>query len=137
MRLYDCKVLLAGSRDNEVRKTDVTAAEIMILRAFHGEDSIVDIVPKVMDKRAHGAERDRLFKEYVGMSEGESLGGFQKERAGVLMGLFGPKHTPLPVELAGKDDFVDLDEAAPAPSRVKIPAKSGKAEDIAAAAALA
>ncbi len=28
MRLYDCKVLLAGSRDNEVRKHAITAAEI-------------------------------------------------------------------------------------------------------------
>lgn len=137
MRLYDCKVLLAGSRDNEVRKADVTAAEIMVLRAFHGEDAVVDVTPKAMDKRPHGAERDRLFKEYVGVSEGEGLGGFQKERAAVLMGLFGPKHTPLPVELAEKDTFADMEDEAPAPSRVKIASKSGKAEDIAAAAALA
>lgn len=137
MRLYDCKVLLAGSRDNEVRKTDVSAAEVMILRAFHGDDSVVEIVPKAMDKRTHGAERAYLFTQYVGAAENENLGGFQKERAAVLTNLFGPAHNQLPVELPGKEVFVDEADLAPAPSRVKITSKSGKAEDIAAAAALA
>ena len=136
MRLYDCKVLLSGSRDNEVRKTDVTAAEIMILRAFHGEDSVLDVTPKEMDKRSHGAERARLFALYVGAAENENLGGFQAERVKTLQALFGPSHNPLPVELPEQGSFVDEDEVAPK-SRVKIPAKSGKAEDIAAAAALA
>lgn len=135
MRLYDVKVLLAGSRENEVRKTDVTAAEIMILRALHGSDSVLDIQKKGMDKRPHGEERARLFNLYVGAAEGEGLGGFQKERANVLMGLFGPKHTPLPVELEESQEFADLDEAPVVRATVK--PKAGKAEDIAAAAALA
>ncbi len=135
MRLYDCKVLLAGSRENEVRKSDVTAAEIMILRALHGEDSVTDIRPKEMDKRSHGPERARLFNLSVGAAEGEALGGFQKDRAAVLFNLFGPNHTPLPVELPEKEVFADLDEAPVVRATVK--AKAGKAEDIAAAAALA
>lgn len=135
MRLYDCKVLLAGSRENEVRKADVTAAEILILRALHGADSVTEIKSKEMDKRSHGTERARLFTLYVGAAEGESLGGFQKERATVLFNLFGPNHTPLPVELPAAQEFADLDEAPVV--RVKVHPKSGKAEDIAAAAALA
>lgn len=135
MRLYDCKVLLSGSRDNEVRKTDVTAAEIMILRSFHGEDAVTDVTPKNMDKRSHGDERARLFSLYVGAAEGEGLGGFQKARADTLMALFGPKHTPLPVELADGEAFSD--EPAPKVSRVTRAPVAGKAEDIGAAAALA
>lgn len=135
MRLYDCKVLLGGSRDNEVRKTDVTAAEIMILRVLHGPDSVTEIEPKGMDKRPHGEERKRLFSVYVGAAENENLGGFQAERVKVLQSLFGPSHNPLPAELPKDEGFVE--DEAPAPSRVKVGAKSGKAEDIAAAAALA
>jgi len=137
MRLYDCKVLLSGSRDNEVRKTDVTAAEVMILKAFHGEDSVLDITPKGMDKRSHGDERKRLFSLYVGGAENENLGGFQGERVKVLQALFGPSHNPLPVELPQAESFVDDEADAKPVSRVKIPAKAGKAEDVAAAAALA
>jgi hypothetical protein len=137
MRLYDCKVLLAGSRDNEVRKTDVTAAEIMILQAFHGADSVTEIVPKEMDKRSHGEERKRLFSAYVGGAETDSLGGFQGERVKVLQNLFGPAHNQLPIELPKPEAFFEEDEAPVAPSRAKQPVKAGKAEDIAAAAALA
>lgn len=132
MRLYDCKVLLSGSRDNEVRKTDVTAAEIMILRAFHGDDSVLDVVPKNMDKRSHGEERKRLFSLYVGAAENENLGGFQAERVKTLQSLFGPAHNPLPLELPEVGSFVEEDEK---PVRVKLPAKAGKAEDVAQALA--
>jgi hypothetical protein len=131
MRLYDCKVLLAGSRDNEVRKTDVTAAEIQILQAFHGHDSVLDIVKKQMDKRSHRDERARLFAQYVGAPETSALGGFQKERAAVLQGLFGPASADLPVELPAKEDFAD---DAPAPKRVKVAGTAKSAEDVAAAA---
>src|SRR5690242_12341845 len=107
MRLYDCKVRLAGSRENEVRKTDVTAAEIMVLRAFHGVDSVEGITPKEMDRRSHADERKRLFMLYVGAEESGNLGGHMQSRAQVLMGLFGPSHTPLPVELPEGGSFVD------------------------------
>jgi hypothetical protein len=129
MRLYDCKVLLAGSRDNEVRKTDVTAAEIMALREIHGPDTVTEIVKKGMDKRPHGEERARLYALYA---DPEALD--NKAKTARLDVLFGPAHTPLPVELADEES-IDLDEPAPV-KRVSQPAKSGKAEDIAAAAAL-
>lgn len=131
MRLYDCKVLLSGSRENEVRKTEVTAAEIMILRAFHGVDSILEIVPKEMDKRSHADERRRLFSVYVGADESTNLGGFQKERAAVLNGLFGPAHAGLPVELPKVEAFVD-EADMPDVKRAQVPVKSGTAESIAA-----
>jgi len=128
MRLYDCKVLLAGSRDNEVRKQGVTAAEIMALRMVHGPDSVLDIVPGKMDKRPHGEERARIYSIYA---DPEALD--FKGKRDALDALFGPAHMPLPVELAASVDAED----DPAPQRVKKPAVAGKAEDVAAAAALA
>lgn len=127
MRLYDVKVRLAGSRENEVRKDNVTAAEIMILRAFHGVDSVEDIVPKEMDRRSHSDERKRLFLSYVGAEETGNLGGHMQSRAQVLIGLFGPSHTPLPVELPESESFIEED----APKRTPIKARAGKAEDVA------
>jgi hypothetical protein len=135
MRLYDCKVLLDGSRENEVRKDDVTAAEIMALRLIHGPDSVLEIVPKEMDKRPHGPERARIFRLYA---DPEALDSQKKTAA--LTALFGPSHVPLPVELPDAETIHDLDDEAPAavaPSRVQLPKKAGKAEDVAAAAALA
>jgi len=132
MRLYDCKVLLAGSRENEVRKTDVTAAEIMVLRDIHGADSVSEIKPKGMDKRPHADERRRLFMLYVGSEENESMGGHYKEKAAMLQRLFGPSHVELPIELKDDASFLPPDE--PVPQRVKVQPKAGKAEDVAAAA---
>lgn len=131
MRLYDCKVLLSGSRENEVRKTDISAAEVMILQRFHGVDAVLDIVPKEMDKRTHADERRRLFTTYVGADEATNLGGHQKERAAVLTNLFGPMHAQLPVELPKVEAFAD-EADLPAPVRAKVPVKAGKAENVAA-----
>lgn len=128
MRLYDCKVLLAGSRDNEVRKQDISAAEILALREIHGPDSVLDIVKKGMDKRAHGPERANIYRIYA---DPEALD--HKAKVARLDALFGPAHTPLPIELPEPEP--DPEDEAPV-VRVKQPAKAGKAEDIAADAAL-
>lgn len=129
MRTYDVKVRLAGSRENEVRLSDVTAAEVLVLRLFHGNDAVEDIRPKGTLKVPHAEVRDTIWKKYVGATDGENLGGHMLERAKVLQSLFGPKHTPLPTEL---DDVAE-------PEPIRRPSKAavaGKAEDIAAAAAL-
>ncbi len=122
MRLYSCKVLLAGSRDNEVRKDDITAAEIMALRTIHGDDAVIDIVPGAMDKRSHAEERARLYRLYA---DPEALD--FKLKTERLNAVFGPSHNPLPVELP--DSAPEPDEA---PVRVSKPVKAGKAENVAA-----
>lgn len=75
MRLYSCKVRLAGSLYNEMPKSDVTAAEVHILRILHGTDAVIDLVDtgKAMsltserDKpvtRGQSEERSRLEEQY-------------------------------------------------------------------------
>jgi hypothetical protein len=86
MKLYSCKILLAGSNNNQVRKDNVTAAEIIMLRHIHGGDeNVTDIremknvkaktVTQVVDEdgevttlerdRTQRDERDRLATEYA------------------------------------------------------------------------
>lgn len=64
MQVYDCKVRLAGELKNEVAKFGCTAAEIMVLRHIHGQDSVVGLRKTVMDKRPHLQERQRLDDIY-------------------------------------------------------------------------
>jgi hypothetical protein len=133
MRLYDCKVLLAGSRDNEVRKTKITAAEIMVLQALHGSDSVLEINPVAQDKRSSTDERRHLFRTYVGEDDMDgNLGGFAKTRADILNKLFGPSHVPLPTELPKAEAFAEPEDDKPAVRRKVV---AGKAEDVAEALA--
>jgi hypothetical protein len=67
MQLYDCKVRLLGSLSNEVRKRQVTAAEIAVLHRVHGADAVLDVkrVGEVK-KRTDRSERARLTGIYRG-----------------------------------------------------------------------
>lgn len=51
MRFYKCKVRLSGSRDNEVPKTGMTAADIVLMEAIHGPDSVTNIIPDGRDDK--------------------------------------------------------------------------------------
>lgn len=85
MRVYSCVVNCGGNVLNQVRKPEVTAAEIILLQSIHGEDAVTDIMPIRMDKRSHAAERDRLGGIYGDDKVGRT---------------FGPSFNPLPVKLA-------------------------------------
>lgn len=64
MQLAQCFVNHAGSRDMQVLKTDVTPAEVMILRALHGDDAVHRLKATGEVKRKSPAERDRLIRIY-------------------------------------------------------------------------
>lgn len=91
MRVYNCKVRLAGNIQNEVPRVGVTAAEIMVLRQIHGGDAVIDIKPVREDQSlAHAAVRDYLEATYeTARVQGKS----------VVEHLFGPAHNRLPIEL--------------------------------------
>lgn len=97
MQLYDCTVRLGGSMMNEVAMEATTAAQIMVLRSIHGEDAVVRIAAKKMDKRSHREERARLN------------GLYGTKRVDDLFG--NPIAAPrLPVKLDGFDPSSDPDE---------------------------
>ncbi|HKJ73523.1 MAG TPA: hypothetical protein VKA19_05350 [Alphaproteobacteria bacterium] len=63
-QLYKGKIRLAGNIVNEVPKTGMSAAEIIVLRREHGDDAVVDITPTEKVSRSNEAERERLDRIY-------------------------------------------------------------------------
>lgn len=75
MQLANCHVRLSGDLNNEIFKARVTPAEVLILRAIHGGESIVKFQPLGMDKRPHAGEIERLKAEYGAKVFGEAFPG--------------------------------------------------------------
>lgn len=97
MILYDCKVRLAGNVNNEVFKSEVTAAEVMLLRVVHGDDAILNIVQTGKANRSHADERARLMRLYAS-PENNNTEQLTKKRA-LFRDLFGHDSVPLPLAL--------------------------------------
>jgi len=57
-------VALGGDMSNTVPKYDVTAAEIAVLRAIHGEGAVFDVTPTGTVARSHREEKERLRANY-------------------------------------------------------------------------
>ncbi len=67
MQRANVTLRLSGDLLNTIRKTNVSPAEIVVLRFIHGgPDSVVDIQPTIMDKMPHQQERARLVEIYGG-----------------------------------------------------------------------
>lgn len=111
MQLYNCKVRLHGSLLNEVRKEDVTASEIFVFRALHGDDAVVEIehTGRQAKGRTDMAERERLNHEY-----GAGLSTIDHVKS--LNGIFGAMGS-LPQAMPGVAHL----KAGAAPKKVKEP----------------
>lgn len=66
MQTANIMLSLGGDHGNQVYKHAVTAAEIAVLRAIHGDDAVKDIEPTGTVKRSHREERGRLIETYGG-----------------------------------------------------------------------
>lgn len=64
MKLYKCKVRIHGEVKDEVRKKDVTGAEIRVLRKLHGDDAVLEVTETGKIVRTEQDERDRLSQAY-------------------------------------------------------------------------
>lgn len=116
MKLYDCKVRLAGNVINEVRKEKVSAAEVIIMRAIHGDDAVIEIAEVGEDKRSDAEERDRLA---AALYDGE-----------VIAKVFGISAIPLPQEVPGVASAKKVQPAVDVETPVRRPGRPAKsAED--------
>lgn len=64
MQYYRCEVNHAGNRDMRIHKDEVTPAEIILLRAIHGADSVTGVAKTRDGKAQQPAERERLASRY-------------------------------------------------------------------------
>lgn len=92
---YTAKIRLGGAVTNEVRLSDLSAAEVMILRRLHGNDAVKELVETRSDRSQHADERMRLKLKYCGGGERRTRLNFEH--------MFGPEHMDLPNRLP---DFV-------------------------------
>ena len=122
MHLYNCKVRLSGSLYNEVPKSQISAAEIIVLRTIHGSDAVADIVPAGESKMSSIQLRGELTLMY-----GKALRTIEEVRS--INGIFGvagelPEHLPgfapekkvkakaEPKQVIDEADLADDDEIA-------------------------
>ena len=111
MQFYDCKVRLGGNVMHEVRKENITAPEIMVLRALHGDDAVVEIVVKKFDKFAGNAKvRQQLYKTYADPETNNSE--VVAKRMEMMRGLFGHDAVKLPETLPEEAPGATADEDA-------------------------
>ena len=90
MRLYDCHVRLGGTTSSEVPLSDITAAEILILRHLHGDDGVVRIVQRSREAINQFELRDKLRAKYE----------VSEHQAGLIVKVLGLDHmNNLPEEL--------------------------------------
>jgi hypothetical protein len=98
MRLYNCTVRLGGSLYNEVPKTGVTAAEILLLRILHGNDGVANIEEAGKNAVGQAQERDRLVEIYgAGIASARQLRELPEQ---AIVGVFG-LGSRLPDEIPG------------------------------------
>lgn len=64
MQTANVLVSLGGDHGNQVMKHYVTAAEIAVLRAIHGDEAVTEVEPAGEVKRSHRNERERLLSIY-------------------------------------------------------------------------
>lgn len=64
MEIANCEVRLLGDLANSVPKSGVTPAEAAVLRAIHGDDSVIRVAITGNDRRPHQQEYARLAEAY-------------------------------------------------------------------------
>jgi hypothetical protein len=97
MQLCTCDIRLGGEIGMQVHREGVTVAEIMVLRAIHGQDSVFNIVGTAGERRNAIEERERLTQKYTARTE---------DGKPVVMAIFPGAMPQLPKSLKeiGEDD---------------------------------
>lgn len=91
MQIFSAKIRLGGDMHHEVEKSDLTAAEVVALRALHGRDGVLNLTLTGEREVDHEGERQRLRDWY---------GGSEANRHS-LASLLDAEHVPLPEVLPG------------------------------------
>lgn len=121
MQTADIELALGGDRGNTIWKSGVTVAEIVVLQAIHGQDSVMNITPRGSIDRGVREEKARLAELYRANDSERRLivENVYPGAAPVMHKTF--EDLDLPPELFAAETRVSTD--APAPKR-----KSKKAE---------
>lgn len=114
MKLYSATVLLSGSKDNQVLKHDLTAAEIVVLKRMHGGEAVIAVTHSGDNDRSEVSERARLQDIY-----GNGLRTIQGVHT--LEALLGPAGVPLPKIVEGVEHMTKGKPKKDAPAEAAAP----------------
>jgi hypothetical protein len=122
MELANILLALGGDRGNTVPKFNVTPAEIAVLCAIHGSDSVFDIKPTGETlERSNRDERERLLETYPALDQ---------DKRSIVLSVYPGSSPILHTELAdlGLDEtlFKAETHVTPKPATKKKPAKVEK-----------
>lgn len=96
MNLYDVVVRIGGSLYNEVERFSITAPEVQMLQALHGEDAVRQIKHVGTSNETDISIRERM-SDYFGTGRVES----NRSGGDLVAKFFGPKTMPLPGRIEG------------------------------------
>lgn len=118
MQTANILLSLGGDNGNTIMKWGVTAAEIAVLRAIHGDDSVNDVEPVGNVSRSHREERARLIAIYGGAKNAE--------QRPIVEGMF----PGVAARVFENIEELDLDESMfKSTSRLSAPAREEKSFD--------
>lgn len=64
MQYVNCDLLLSGDRNFQIPQTDISVAEVVLLRHIHGPDSVINIVGTRKDTKSLAQIREVLMAKY-------------------------------------------------------------------------
>lgn len=106
MDYYNLKLRLHGDVRHEVLKKDMSAPEVIVLKAVHGDDAIVNLEYSKTKAVDDTAERERLHLRYGGALN-------KLEPKTNIQHMFGGDHMPLVETLKGVAKSAKKAAAAP------------------------
>lgn len=121
MQIANVLLSLGGDHGNQIMKHAVTAAEIAVLRAIHGDDAVQEVEPTGDVTRTHRAERERLLNTYGAAKSDDQKPIVESMFPGIAARVFEKLH-----ELELPDSFFK------ATGRLKAPAAAAPVGEVAA-----
>lgn len=113
MQHCSCIVYLDGDRNSSVYKPDVTIAEVALLLAIHGPDSVDDLKPTFVGREKPAQDLARLRVEYANSN-------VTKEGSPLIDTVYPGRNPNIPTKLAdiqssAFDEGEDDDDLPPVP----------------------
>jgi hypothetical protein len=118
MDYYNFKLRLHGNVNHEVLKQNMSAPEVIVLRAIHGDEGVIDVKYSKSEEVDPASERERLHLRYGGALA-------KLEPRTNIQHMFGGDYMPLLETLKGVDKPKDDAKTVEVAAQAKVAVASG------------
>lgn len=117
MQIANCLVAVGGDQGNTVPKYGITATEIAVLRAIHGEDAVKDVEPVGEIQRSNREEISIVKTRYANAKDSENNSIVEQLFPGVAARAFETlAELDLPEDFMKATSRASVTQAAPEPA---------------------